>query len=100
MHWTYPFRFLLGLNVLTVKAILKKIKGLYWTVYAHTWDIYLNIDNWLSRKRDPRQVIPPGAPGFMGKYYQVNLVCTPPHPHLTRLARRLVDPPLLASSQQ
>jgi hypothetical protein len=69
MHWSHPFRFLLGLKVLTVKAILKKLKGLFWAVYVNTWDTYLNIDNWISAKRDPRRVIPPGAPGFMGKNY-------------------------------
>ena len=72
MHWSYPFRFVLGLKVLTIKTILKKLKGLFWTFYAHTWDTYLGIGNLLSRKRDPRQVIHPGAPGFMGKYYQLS----------------------------
>lgn len=95
MHWSYPFRFLLGLKVLTVKSILAKIKGIYWTVYANTWDLYLNIDNWVSPKRDPRRVIPPGAPGFMGKCYQVSTAR-----YLTRFVRRLVAAPLLASLQQ
>ena len=67
MHWSHPFRFVLGLKVLAVKAILARLKGLYWTVYAQTWDLYLNIDNWFSPKSDPRNVIPPGAPGFMGE---------------------------------
>ena len=67
MHWSYPIRFVLSLNVLTANAILAKLKGLFWTVYAQTWDLYLNIDNWVSPKRDPRNVIPPGAPGFRGE---------------------------------
>jgi len=72
MHWSHPIRFVLGLKVLTANAILAKLKGLFWTVYAQTWDLYLNIDNWVSPKRDPRNVIPPGAPGFRGEEYQSN----------------------------
>lgn len=66
MHWSHPIRFVLALKVLAARSIAAKLKGLFWTIYGQTWDLYLNLDNFFSAKRDPRSVIPPGAPGFQG----------------------------------
>ena len=96
MHWSYPIRFVLGFKVLAANATLAKLKGLFWTGYAQTWDLYLNIDNWVSPKRDPRNVIL--LVHLDSEVRSINQIITPRD--LTRFDRRLVPARLLASHHQ